>query len=245
MSYRIVCVLLVSSLVANRVQAQSPNTQTTPQTAAAAADFPEDTSSRDRGSIGYVLANVGVSATTDRVAPSGEIEAGLSLVKHLSVVGAYGLYRNLKPSDLQPYVDIAITQLAQRGIAVTGQARQPAQYAWAGVRFDIPTSSHVLPYVMGGAGWAHSTPTAKFTYLAGSGTVNGGTATAGQDATDGVLPTVFVGDTWNAALFRWAAGVTVPVRGPWAIEARYSWSRMSAPSPVTAQGFTAGVRLQF
>lgn len=248
MTHRTVWVILLSIATVARANAQTgaSSPKPPPPSARAAADFPEEPSSERGEPVGYLVGNIGLSATSDVTAPTGDIEVGVHVSKHLSVFGGYGFLRNLEPSTLQPYVDIAVTQIAQRNIHVTGQPREAAQYAWGGLRFDVPTAIHVSPYVMAGGGWARSAPSAQFTYAAGSATVNGGTATAGQDATNDVLSTgVFVGDSWNAVMVRWAAGLSVPIRGAWGVEGRYSWSRMFAPNTVNAQGLTAGVTFQF
>lgn len=245
MTYRIPCVILLTIVAVTRVNAQT-GTTSQPQSAKAAADFPDEPSSDERGRGAYVAGYIGMSVTSDTTAPTGDAEGGFRASKHVSVLGGYGFVRNLQPSTLQPYVDIVATQMATRNIGVSGEGVQPAQYAWGGVRFDVPTSFHVSPYVMAGAGWAWSTPSAQFTYTAGSATVNGGTAAAGQDATADVLSSgVFVGDSWNAIMFRWAAGLSIPVRGGWGVDARYNWSRMFAPDTVTTHGLTAGLTFRF
>jgi len=246
MTHRIACVLLLCVVAAGRANAQT-GTTSQPPSARAAADFPEEPPSDERGGIaGYVSVNFGRGSTPEKSALTGDVEGGFRVGQHVSVFGAYGFVGNLEPSTLQPYVDIAVGQVAKRNIAVSGEAREPARYAWGGVRIDVPTSFHVSPFVMAGGGWAHSTPSARFTYTAGSPTVNGSTATAGQDATTDVLSTgVFVGDSWDAAMLRLAAGLSIPIHRAWSVEGRYSWSRMFASNPVTAQGVTAGLTFRF
>ncbi|MEP7304726.1 MAG: hypothetical protein ABJA98_04340 [Acidobacteriota bacterium] len=237
-------VLAVVTVIQARAQT---GTSSQPQSANAAADFPEKPPPDERGgTAAFVSANFGMSVTPDATAPMGDLDAGFRMSKHLSMFGGYGLVRNLQPATHQPYVDIAVAQIARRQISVTGEARESAQYAWGGLRLDLPTSWHASPYLMAGAGWVRSAPSAQFTYGAGSATVSGSTATTGQDATSDVLSTgVFVGDGWNALMFRWAAGLSIPIRGPWGIDARYRWSRMFAANPVTAQGLTVGFTYRF
>jgi len=241
------CLTLVLVVAAARANAQTGTPSSQQPSAAAAADFPEESESdRRSGNAGYVAGNIGTSVTSDTSSPAGEVESGFRLSKRISVFGAYGFVRNLQPSTYQPYVDIAVGQIAKRNIGVSGEAREPTQYAWGGLRIDIPSALHVLPHVKVGAGWARSTPTADFTYTAGSATVNGGTASAGQSATGDVLSTgVFVGDGWNAMMFKWAAGLSIPIHGAWGIEGEYSWSRMFAPNAVTTQGLTVGLTFRF
>jgi opacity protein-like surface antigen len=246
MTHRIACVIVLAAVSVIQANAQS-TTSSQPQSANAAADFPEQPSPEQRGGPGaYVSASFGLSATSDVTAPIGEVDAGFLVSKHVSIFGSYGFVRNLRPSTRQAYVDIAVAQIARRQISVTGEAREPAQYAWGGLRLDVPTAWHASPYLMAGAGWVRSAPSAQFTYSAGSATVSGGSAVAGQDATADVLSTgVFVGDGWSAPMFRLAAGLSIPIRRAWGLEARYSWSRVFASDPVTAQGLTVGFTYRF
>jgi opacity protein-like surface antigen len=244
MTNRLACCTILSLVITVPVGAQT--TSPRPSTANAAADFPEDSSPQNGERAGFVAGSIGINSTSDTTAPFGDVEAGFGITKYVSAFGAYGFFRDLRPSNYQPYVYVAIARIGQRGINVTGEAREPAQYAWGGVRFAIPTAFHVSPYAMAGAGWAKSTPSAQFSYAAGSTTISGATASAGQDATADVLSTgVFVGDGWNAAMFRWAAGLSVPIRRSWAVDARYNWSRIFAPTAVTAQGLSIGMAFRF
>jgi opacity protein-like surface antigen len=245
MTYRAVCAAILSFLFAGRLLAQSTTQPTQPPTAQTTADFPDEPAGSGE-KIGYVLGHIGSSSTSDVRAVFGDVEGGFRVTKSVWLFGTYGMYRNLKPSDNQSYVDLAASQMAQRGIDVTGQAREPARYVLGGLRVSVPTSFHIFPYALAAAGWAQSTPSAKFTYVTGSPTVSGGKAAAGQDATDDVLSTgVFVGDPWNALIVRVGAGVTIPVSRLFFVDAGYSRSRVFAPSTFDVNGITVGLAFRF
>ena len=51
---------------------------------------------------------------------------------------------------------------------MNGVARVPAWYSMGGLRYSVPMSGRVSPYVFGGAGFARLSPKATFTYASGT-----------------------------------------------------------------------------
>lgn len=240
--HRIAVFIFASLALTHGVGAQTQQ----PQTAQQEAQFPDAPSDTGPGKIGYVQGHFGLAATADVTAPMAEAEGGFLLNSRISVFGSYGMYRNLQSSVSQPYVDVAIAQLGQRHISVSGEARTPAQYVLGGVRIETETKLHLTPYVLGGVGYARATASARFSYNSGSATVNGSTAHGGEDATNDVLSTgAFVGDDWNAVMFRVGAGASVLVWRSLFVDVGYSMSRIMAPTPITGNAARIGFGYRF
>jgi opacity protein-like surface antigen len=241
--HRVLLLNFVYSLAAPNALVQFP-----PPSSQTASQFPEEPvdEATARGKSMYLEGNAGYGSSSNARAPFGDIEFGVRLSDHLTVFGAYGLYRNVQPSTVQPYIDAEVSLLARENIRVTGEARVPAQYALGGFRVDLSTPIGVRPYALSGIGYARSSPTGNFTYAGGSPTIRGGIATAGQDATNDVLSTnVFTGDQWNALVVRWGAGVMIPVGKSLFADVGYAASRVAAPTPFTVQGVKFGFAVRF
>jgi len=179
---------------------------------------------------GYVEGAAGFATSPDTT--SGDVlgEVGVRIAPHLLVFGDFGQFHNLQPSTIQPSVDLATATLAaDQGVTVVGTGRVPASYAIGGLRFEIPTNSRVTPYVLGGVGFARLTPT------------------AGDDVTDQI---VSMGDftqpaATTAFTFSLGGGVAIPVAHHWTADIGYRFSRVSADTPLNAQGMTFGVGYRF
>jgi len=193
----------------------------------------------------YVNGAGGFATTPDGT--SGDLlgEAGVKVAPHLYVFGDVGRFRNLQPSEVQPVVDTTTATLSTLGIDVTGTARVPAWYSTGGVRAEIPTRSRITPYVFGGAGVAHLTPKAAFSYT--SGTLGDSTPTVGDDVTSQL---VSLGDftqpaATNALMLSTGAGIEAPIARHVMFDAGYHFSHVNADTPLHAQGLTFGVGYRF
>lgn len=240
--HRIVILFIACVAAACGASAQTQQ----PQTAQQEAQFPDAPTNQGIGKIGYVHGHFGLAATADATETVADAEGGFWLSSHLSLFGSFGIYRNLQSSVSQPYVNVAINQLAQRHISVTGEARTPAQYALGGLRVEAGTRVRVTPYVLAGMGYARAKARATFSYGSGSATISGETAHGGEDATDDVLSSgVFVGDDWSAMMFRFGGGASVQIWRSLFVDVSYSMSRIMAPTPVTDNGARFGFGYRF
>jgi opacity protein-like surface antigen len=180
---------------------------------------------------------------------SGDVmgEIGARVAPRLFVFGDLGRYHNLQPSDVQPAVDSTTAALASStGLNVIGSGRVPAWYSIGGLRYEIPSRSRIAPYVIGGAGVARLTPTAKFAYSSGA-LPDGSTPAIGDDVTNQL---VVAGDftqpaATNALMVSLGGGVDIPITGRWSADAGYRYSRVQADTPVNAQGLTIGLGYRF
>jgi opacity protein-like surface antigen len=178
---------------------------------------------------------------------SGDIlgEAGVRVAPRLFVFGDIGQIHNLEPSDLQPAVDSTTSLLSQTGLTVTSSARVPAWYSIGGLRLIVPNRSVLTPYVFGGGGFARLTPTAQFTYSAG--TLPGSTPSAGDDVTGQI---VSLGDftpppATTALMLSLGGGVEAPVAPHLMVDVGYRYSRIATTTPLNSQGLTFGFGYRF
>ena len=196
---------------------------------------------------GYVTGVGGFAATPDTT--SGDVvgEVGIRVARHLLVFGDVGQFHNLQPSDAQPAVDNTTAFLAQtQGVTVLGTPRVPAWYSVGGLRYEVPTQHRVSPYVLGGIGFTRLNPTAQFTYSSGT-LPDGSTPSVGSDVTSQL---VSAGDftappASTAFMFTLGGGLAIPVTDHWAVDAGYRFSRVSAATPLNAQGPTFGLGYRF
>jgi opacity protein-like surface antigen len=180
---------------------------------------------------------------------SGDVlgQIGVRITPQISVFADIGQFHNLQPSQAQPAVDGTDSTLAAGGLSVTGVARVPAWYSMGGLRWTMPVSARVSPYVFGGAGFARLTPSAKFTYA--SGTLVGALTppAAGDDVTAQI---VSLGDftqppASTAFMFAVGGGVEAPIAPHLVADVGYRVSRVSADTPVSAQSVMFGVGYRF
>jgi opacity protein-like surface antigen len=195
----------------------------------------------------YLAGAGGVAVSPDTTSGDLLAEVGVRVAPHLFAFGDVGRFYNLQPSTVQPAVDSTVSRLAgSSGLNFAGTARVPASYGIGGLRYEIPTRSRVSPYVSGGVGFARLSPTASFLYTSGP-LPDGSTSMPGDDITSRL---VTAGDfvdpsASNAFVFSLGGGVAVPVARHWAANAGYRFARVSADTPVNAQGAMFGLTYRF
>jgi len=129
---------------------------------------------------------------------------------------------------------------------VTGTGRVPAWQTLGGVRYLFPMRTGLTPYVVGGAGVAHISPPAKFTYTSGA-LPDGSTASHGEDVTSEImlLGAYAQQAATNAFMFTLGGGVQVPVAPRLNVDVGYRLSRIDADTPINAHSIIAGVAYGF
>jgi opacity protein-like surface antigen len=196
---------------------------------------------------GYITGLGGFAVTEDNTSGNVLGEVGARIAPHVSVFGDVGKFHNLLPSEVQGDVDNTIAALsANQGLNVLGTGRVPAWYSLGGVRIEGSAGKHVLPYVLGGVGFARLTPTAQFTFSSGT-LPDGTTPGVGDDVTTAL---VNAGDftapaATNAAMFTIGGGVDIPVAQHWAVDAGYRYSRVATDTPLNTHGATFGFGYRF
>jgi opacity protein-like surface antigen len=200
---------------------------------------------------GFVTGLGGFTVSAGNTAGDIRVEGGVRVAPHLMVFGNVGRFGDLQ-GDLQPTLDAATAALAaNQGLTVLGNGSLPASYVTGGLRVEVPTNTRVLPYVLGGVGVAHLSPTAQFTFSSGT-MPDGSTPAVGTDVT-GALTTSgsFTAPPASTAfMFTLGGGIQVPVVPHWVADVGYRYSRIAADStlsasPLNANGMTFGIGYRF
>jgi len=195
----------------------------------------------------YASAAGGFAVSPDGTSGDMLGEVGVRIAPHLYVFGDMGQFHNLQPSQLQPAVTSTDTALSGDGVTVTGVARVPAWYGMGGVRWTLPVSARVSPYVFGGAGFARLTPSAQFTYTGGT---LAGVATPPSTGDNVTTQLVSLGDftqppASTAFMFAVGGGVEAPIAPHLVADVGYRVSRVAADTPLNAQSVIFGVGYRF
>ncbi len=113
--------------------------------------------------VGYIE-GVAQAAFGNITSQSFGVEGGINLARRLNLFADAGYTRDTAPETLGAVAQIIAGYLTQiQPAAVTYQVRQPVWFIQAGVRYVIPSSDKIDPYVLGGAGMASVTRDVRFT----------------------------------------------------------------------------------
>ena len=205
---------------------------------------------RERGYISGIGGVAFSSATASPRTTSGDLalEAGGRIAPSLLAFGNFGRIDNLTPTTSQSSITDAVSMLSTSdALGVQGSARTPADYVLGGLRWQSLASRRVSPFLSAGFGVAHLTPNALFKYA--SGTVPGDATppNVGDDVTSLVTPLAsFTPPQPESALMMMASGgAEFAVATHWAVDTQYSLSRISASTPLHAQGLAFGFGYRF
>ena len=202
-------------------------------------------------SAAYVTGLGGFQAATGSTTGDLLIEGGVRVAPHVMVFGDLGWFRSLQ-ADLNGSLNNTVASLQNtQGLGVTATGTLPAVYSIGGVRVEIPGSNLFLPYVFGGAGAAHLSPTQQFSFSSGT-MPDGSSPTVGQDVTSNLTTIGLLTPTPSSTAFMYTVGggVLVPVASRWVIDAAYRYSRIAADStlsasPLSTNGMTFGLGYRF
>jgi opacity protein-like surface antigen len=200
---------------------------------------------------GYVTGLGGFTVSAGNTSGDFRFEGGVRIAPHLMVFGNIGRFGDLQ-GDLQPTLEATTAALAaNQGLNVLGSGTLPASYYTGGLRVEVPTSTRVLPYVLGGVGVAHLSPTAQFTFSSGT-MPDGSTPAVGTDVTGALVTTgSFTAPSASTEfMFTLGGGMQVPVAPHWVADVGYRYSRIAADSTLSASalnanGMTFGVGYRF
>jgi len=135
-------------------------------------------------------------------------------------------------------------------VDVVGTARMPARYALGGLRWQPRTPRRVVPFLTGGLGVAHLSPVARFTFTDGT-LPNADPAAAPPNSGDDVTAQVSTLGVFaapapsTAMMIMGGGGAEFDLARHWAVDTEYRVSRISASTPLHAQGLAFGVGYRF
>jgi len=184
---------------------------------------------------GYVTGLGGFSVALGDKSANTILEGGVRVAPHILVFGNVGHFSNLL-GGLQPTLDATTSTLANTdGLGVTTTGSLPATYVMGGVRVDLPGSTRLTPYLLGGIGTARLKPTAQLSYASGL-LPDGSTPTVGADITSSLVSTgtFTVPAPSNSLMTTLGGGVEVPLAAHWMIDAGYRYSRIAADSALSS-----------
>jgi opacity protein-like surface antigen len=190
---------------------------------------------------GYVSAFGGAAWGGGNSTGSVLFEGGARVAPHVMIFTNLGRFADLK-GDLQPTLDAATTTLNDQGVDVSAAGKLPAWYGVGGVRAEVGSSAHALPYVLGGVGFARLTPSAALTFSGGT-MPDGSTPDVGADVTTSLTSsgsfTLPAASTSFMTML--GGGVQVPFAPHWAGDVGYRYSHIAADSPLSAGALNTNV----
>jgi len=195
---------------------------------------------------------VSAASTSPRVT-SGDwsFDAGARIAPGLLAFGDVGRINDLTPSTSESTVASTVTTLSSTdAVDVVGTTRMPARYAVGGLRWQSRTPHRLAPFALGGIGVAHLTPSARFTFSDGLLPIADPSVAqpnAGDDVTTelSTLGVFTPPPSSNALMLTGGGGVELAVAPHWAVDTEYRVSRISASTPLHAQGLAFGLGYRF
>lgn len=185
---------------------------------------------------GYVEA-VAESAFGNVTSQSFGGEVGVTVRPDLQVFGSFGKIRDVATTEIgtsAQTIALALAQL-QTG-AVSYSVKEPVTFFVGGVRYRIPTTSMLKPYILGGVGVAMVTKDVKF-LIGGSDA----SSTLSQFVT---LGTDVAGDE-SKLMFTLGAGVVWPAWRQMIVDFHYQYGRISTDTAITVNRAGIGIGVRF
>jgi opacity protein-like surface antigen len=167
-------------------------------------------------------------------------EFGFTVMPNVQIFGELGRMNNIATEDISTAAQQVAGALAQVQSNVGYTVKQPVTFGVAGVRYVVPTSAKVQPYVMAGAGIAKVTQNAAFT-VAGSDV----TANLSQVQYGGITLGSDLSGSFTKPMLSIGGGVAWPVSQQIVLDFQYRYGRIFADDGginVSRAGIGFGVR---
>jgi opacity protein-like surface antigen len=184
---------------------------------------------------------------------SGDVlfEGGVRIAPHLKVIGDIGRFGNLQ-NEFQPSLDTAAASITTpEGLTVSAVGTVHTWYGLGGLRYEVPTGSRIVPFVLGGFGVAHLNPSPQFNFTGGA-LPDGSVPTVGTDVTPAVIAAgLYVAPQADSRpMMTLGGGIDLPVAPHLGAEVGYRYSRISAdttlsPSALDTHAMTFGLSYRF
>jgi opacity protein-like surface antigen len=185
---------------------------------------------------GYAEA-VAASAFSDVTSQSYGAEVGVTVMPKLQVFGSFGQIRNVATSEISASSSTIASALAQlQPGAVSYTVKEPATFVVGGVRFLIPTTWKVKPYILGGAGVASVSKDVKFFI-------------DGADASSTLPQYVTLGSdvsgTESKLMIAVGGGVVWPAWRQLIVDLQYQYNHISTDTAISVNRAGVGVGVRF
>ncbi len=185
---------------------------------------------------GYMEA-VAQSAFGNVTSQSIGAEIGVTVRPSLQVFGSFGKVRDVATTEIGASAQIIALDLArlQPG-AVSYSVKEPVTFFVGGVRYRIPSTMMLKPYILGGVGVATVTKDVKF--------LIGGADTTSSLAQYVTVGTDISGDE-TKMMFTLGGGVVWPAWRQIIVDLQYQYGRISTDTAITVNRAGIGVGVRF
>lgn len=194
------------------------------------------TSAAAQSDRGYVEA-IAESAFGNVTSQSFGAEVGLTVRPELQLFGSFGKIRDVATTEIGTSAQMIALGLAllQTG-AVSYSVKEPVTFIVGGVRYRIPSTSMLKPYILGGVGVATVTKDVKF--------LIGGADASSSLAQYVTVGTDIAGDE-TKLMFTLGGGVVWPAWRQLIIDLQYQYGRISTDTAITVNRAGIGVGVRF
>ena len=165
-------------------------------------------------------------------------EVGVTLRPRVQVFVEAGMVRDVATAGIGAAAQLIAGYLSQTQANVAFHVKQPVTFGAAGVKYLIPVSGSVHPYVLAGAGLASVTQDVTFT-------VGGSDVTSGLASQYGVQLGTDLSGGFTKPMFVAGAGATWPAWQRLVVDIQYRFGRILAEDVainVSRAGIGLGVR---
>ncbi len=186
---------------------------------------------------GYAEVNL-QSAFGNVTSQSFGAEVGVTLMPNLQVFGEVAKVRDVATTGIGAAAQLIAGFLSQTQTNVTFSVKEPVTFAVAGVKYTIPTTGTIHPYVLGGAGMATVTQDVAFT-------VGGSDITSALASTYGVQLGTDLSGSFTKPMIVVGGGVMWPAWQRLVVDVQFRFGRILAEDGginVSRAGIGVGVR---
>ena len=188
----------------------------------------------DRGYVEGVLQSAFGNVTSQ----SYGVEAGVTITRRVQVFGEFGAVRDVATASIGTAAQQIAGFLSQTQSNVAYRVKQPVTFGAGGVKFIIPTSGSLRPYVLAGAGIASVKQDVIFT-------VGGSDVTSALAAQYGVQLGSDLSGSFTKPMITAGAGLMWPAWQRLVVDVNYRFGRILAEDEginVSRAGIGVGVR---
>ena len=185
------------------------------------------------------IEGVAQSAFGNVTSQSFGVEGGVTLAPRIAIIAEFGMVRDSSPKTLGASAQIVAGGLTQaQSSPVSYSVKQPLGFGMVGVRYTIPHSDKLHPYVEFAGGLAKITRDVTFTVS--------GTDVTGKLASYGIVLGKDLAGTESKLMIGGGGGVVYNVTTAVIFDASYRFDRVSTdPSSTNVNRIGAGIGIRF
>lgn len=165
-------------------------------------------------------------------------EVGVTVMPNLQVFGEFGKVRDVATTGIGSAAQLIAGFLSQTHTGVSFSVKEPVTFAVGGVKYTIPTTGTIHPYVLGGAGMATVSQNVAFT-------VGGTDVTSALASTYGVQLGTDLSGSFTKPMIVVGGGAMWPVWQRLVVDVQFRFGRILAEDGginVSRAGIGVGVR---